>query len=107
MTNHCKEQRLTAFLLYKLLCNNISLSLIPCFGLSAPDLQTVFFFFKILFIHERHKDREAETQAGSMKEARCGTRSQGSRIMPWAEGRCQTAEPPRDPLQTVFQMCAQ
>ena len=34
-----------------------------------------------------------------MQGARCGTRSQVSRITPWAEGRRQTAEPPRDPLE--------
>ena len=52
-----------------------------------------FFFFKNhLFIHERHRERErkaeaqAEGEAGSMQGARCGTRSQDSRIMPWAEG---------------------
>ena len=38
----------------------------------------------------RDREREAETQAegeaGSMQGARRGTRSWGSRIMPWAEG---------------------
>ena len=48
-------------------------------------------FLKVLFIiHERHSEREAETEAegeaGSMKGAQCGTRSQFSRITPWAEG---------------------
>ena len=46
--------------------------------------------FCFLFIHERHTQREAETQAegeaGSMQGARCGTWSWVSRIMPWAEG---------------------
>ena len=40
---------------------------------------------------EREREREAETQAegeaGSMQGAQCGTRSQDSRIMPWAKGR--------------------
>ena len=31
-------------------------------------------------------EREAETQAGSMQGAQCETRSQVSRITPWAEG---------------------
>ena len=39
---------------------------------------------------EREREREAETQAegeaGSMQGARRGTRSQDSRIRPWAEG---------------------
>ena len=69
-----------------------------------------FYFFKdfYLFIHKRHTHTEAETQAegeaGSMLGARCGTRSQDSRITPWAEGRCQTTEPPRDPLHFVFKL---
>lgn len=42
ITNHCKEATVTAFSLYRLLHNNILLSLIPCFGLRAPGLQTVF-----------------------------------------------------------------
>ena len=48
----------------------------------------------------RDAQREAETQvegeAGSLRGARCGTRSRGPRIMPWAEGRHLTAKPPRD-----------
>ena len=50
---------------------------------------------------DRERERDAETQAegeaGSMQGARRGTRSQDPRIMPWAKGRHQTAEPPRDP----------
>ena len=50
---------------------------------------------------EKEREREAETQAdgeaGSMPGARHRTRSWDSRIAPWAKGRCQTAEPPRDP----------
>ena len=53
-----------------------------------------FFFFKDYFLFvrdtEREREREAETQAegeaGSMQGAQCGTRSQVSRITPWAEG---------------------
>ena len=55
---------------------------------------------------ERERERETETQAegeaGSMQEARHGTRSLVSRITPWAKGRRQTAEPPRDPLKPPF-----
>ena len=70
-----------------------------------------FFLRFNLFIHERHTDREAETQAegeaGSVQGTQCGTLSRDSRIMPWAEGRrstsCSTAaEPPRDPSLRVF-----
>ena len=58
-----------------------------------------------LFIHfyDRHRERErgaetqAEGEAGSMQGARRGTRSRNSRIVPWAKGRRETAEPPRDP----------
>ena len=42
-----------------------------------------------LFMIDTHTHREAETQAegeaGSLQGARHGTRSQVSRIMPWAE----------------------
>ena len=48
-----------------------------------PGRGSEFFFFKILFIYEKHTQREAETQAereaGSMQGARCGTRSRVSR----------------------------
>ena len=37
-----------------------------------------------------------------MQGAQFGTQSQDSRITPWAEGRSQTAEPPRDPQHTVL-----
>ena len=37
-----------------------------------------------------------------MPGARRGTRSRDSSITSWAKGRCQTAEPPRDPLREVF-----
>ena len=38
-----------------------------------------------------------------MPGARCGTRSQDSRIALWAKGKCQTTEPPRDPpIPTIF-----
>ena len=51
----------------------------------------ISFFFKIyLFIHSERAKREAETQAegeaGSTQEARCGTRSWVSRITPQAAG---------------------
>ena len=63
-----------------------------------------FSFFKdftYLFMRDTERDREAETQAereaGSMQGARRGTRSRVSRIAPRANGRRQTAVPPRDP----------
>ena len=55
-----------------------------------------FFFFKDfihLFMRDPEKEREigteiqAEGEAGSMQGARSRTRSQVSRITPWAEGR--------------------
>ena len=68
----------------------------------------VFFLRFYLLIHKRQREREREREreagrdtdtgeAGSIQEARHGTRTQDSRITPWAKGRCQTAEPPRDP----------
>ena len=35
---------------------------------------------------ERETETQAEGEAGSMQGARCGTRSQVSRITPWAKG---------------------
>ena len=35
---------------------------------------------------ERAVETQAEGEAGSMQGAQCGTRSQVSRITPWAEG---------------------
>ena len=53
--------------------------------------QQVFFFKRLLFIHERHREKEVETQAEGEADpsqgARRGTRSRVSRIRPWAEGR--------------------
>ena len=64
--------------------------------LSHPGVPLVclfyFYFLKKFYSWERHtqREREAETQAvgeaGSMQEAWRGTRSQVSRIRPWAEG---------------------
>ena len=50
----------------------------------------------------RDREAEAEGEAGSMQEVQCMTRSWISRIMPWAEGRCPTTEPPRSPRITVL-----
>ena len=50
----------------------------------------IYIFFKDLFIYserERETGTQAEGEAGSMQEARRGTRSWVSRNMPWAEGR--------------------
>ena len=47
---------------------------------------------------ERETHTQEEGEAGSMPGAQCGTRSRDSRIAPWAKGRRQTSEPPRDPL---------
>ena len=49
-----------------------------------------FFLRFYLFIHGRHTERKAETEAegeaSSMQGAQCGTLSRVSRITPWAEG---------------------
>ena len=68
----------------------------------------LFFLFLrfYLFIHERHTQKEAETQAegeaGSSQGTRCGTRSRDPGIMPWAKGRHLTAEPPRHPKTGLY-----
>ena len=61
----------------------------------------------------RDTDREREGQrqdtdrgeAGATQGARCGTRSWDFRTTPWAEGRGQTPEPPRDPLSSPLYDC--
>ena len=54
------------------------------------------------------RDRERHIQeggeAGSLQGARCGTWSRGSRIMPWAKGRCSTTEAPRCPNNMAFEI---
>ena len=78
------------------------------FSCKLKSLKAILPFFKrfYLFIHERHKEREAEIQAegeaGSRQGARHETQSQVSRIMPWNKGRCSTAEPSRCPQIEVF-----
>ena len=51
---------------------------------------------------ERGAETQAEEEAGSMQAAQRGAWSRGSRIIPWAQGRRQTAEPPRDSLVPTF-----
>ena len=64
-----------------------------------------FFFFKIfLFIHKRHRERQRHRQ--SEKQVPCREPkvelNPWTRIMPWAKGRCSTAEPPRHPNRTYL-----
>ena len=51
---------------------------------------------------EGEAETQAEGEAGSMPGAWCRTRSRDSRIVPWAKGRHQTAEPSRDPKAQIF-----
>ena len=51
---------------------------------------------------EREAETQAEGEAGSMKGARCGTRSQDSRIMPWAEGSAKPLSHPGCPSVYTF-----
>ena len=90
-------------------CNQI---VIPFCARAAEPVKlsySIAGFFKrfYLFIHERHTQGEADTQAkgeaGSMQGARCVTRSQNSRITAWGKGRRSTTEPPRHPSIAVFE----
>ena len=74
---------------------------------SVGGARDSFFLRFYLFIHEREREAEtqAEGEAGSMQGARRGTRSRDSRIRPWAKGRRQTTEPPRDP-PNLLSFCA-
>ena len=71
-----------------------------------------FFFLFYLLIHERHRQREAETQAegeaGSMQGARCGTQSWVSRITPWAESGVKLLSHPGCPplLLYILYICS-
>ena len=76
----------------------------------------VYFFLRFIFIYlwerERGGEREREREIGrdtgrgtnrlhaSMLGAWRGTRSQDSRTAPWAKGRRETAQPPRDTTHT-------
>ena len=51
---------------------------------------------------EREAETQAEGEAGSRQGARRGTRSRGSRITPWAEGRYSTTEPPGLPKRDYY-----
>ena len=71
--------------------------------------EILYFFLRFyLFIHDRHREREreAETYRQKEKQAPCrepdvGFDSRDSRITPWAKGRRQTVEPPRDPQEIL------
>ena len=69
------------------------------------------FLKDFIFSWETQREREAETQAegeaGSMQEARCGTRPQDSGITPWVKGKCSIAEPPTCPLKNDFKVSLQ
>ena len=52
---------------------------------------------------QRERQRHGEGEAGSPEGARCGTRSQDPRILPWAEGRRFTTEPPRRPVYFLLE----
>ena len=64
-----------------------------------------FKYFIYLFIIDIETERGRDTgegEAGSTQGARRRTRSLDSRITPRDEGRHQTAEPPRNPHQTLY-----
>ena len=46
---------------------------------------------------ERETEIQTEEKQAPWREPDVGLHPWVSRITPWAEGRCQTAEPPRDP----------
>ena len=77
-------------------------------SLSLSEINKSFFFKFFLFIYDSHTERERKRGRGRSRlhapGARCGIRSQVSRIVPWAKGRCQTAAPPRDPLLIFFRI---
>ena len=50
-----------------------------------------------LFMRDTEAETQGEGEAGSLRGAQRGTRSQDPGVTPWAEGKCPTAEPPRGP----------
>ena len=74
--------------------------------LSHPDAPKMTFLKKILFIHERHRERGGDIGRGRSRlhtrSAWCGTGSQDPGILTWAKGRCSTTEPPRHPLRMAI-----
>ena len=69
--------------------------------ITLPILLNLIYLFMRDIHTEREREREAETQieeeADSRQGARCGTRSQVSRIMPWAEGSAKLLSHPGCP----------
>ena len=62
---------------------------------------------KDLFLHERHTEKGRDTGRGRNRLPVGNSmwdQSWDSRIMPWAEGRCSTPEPPRGPLNYLFEV---
>ena len=61
-------------------------------------------FYLFMIVTEREKSRDTGRGRSRLHApgARCGIRSQASRIAPWAKGRRQTAAPPRDPYLIVL-----
>ena len=55
-------------------------------------------------MRDRERQTQAEGEAGSPWGAQCPTPSQDPRITPWAKGRRSTAEPPRRPEVTSFEL---
>ena len=51
---------------------------------------------------QRESETQAEAEAGSLQGARCGTRSQISRIRPWAEDGAKLPSHPGCPLFVGF-----
>ena len=51
---------------------------------------------------EREAETQAEGEAGSMQGAQRGTRSQVSRIMPWAEGGAKPLSHPGALIKEIY-----
>ena len=63
-----------------------------------------------MIVTERERERGRDTGRGRSRlhapGARRGIQSRVSRITPWAKGRRQTAAPPRDPFNFMFNLNA-
>ena len=62
-----------------------------------PSSVSFFFFFNILFIHERHRKRGRVTGRGRRSRLQARSLMWDLILGLWAQGRPSTAEPPRRP----------
>ena len=66
------------------------------------NIKLLFLKIFYLFIHERHREAQAEGETGSMQGSRRGTRSRVSRVTSWAEGGAKPLSTQGSPIKLVL-----